>query len=315
VNKIKQTALILAIIASTQITNAMNYAATNSDLLLLIRGTSGSICVEVDLGSVSNLLGLAPNVVTNIAPPNFSYLTNQVKTNYNNSYSNAIFTIIGTTGQKVVPHGLWSTDSDSGVPGVLTPSQFSGVQSALGGNGTGIGGIASVQTGNVTGSNFVSTSTTPINETYVSIFSQQSQPVSDFGGNLPFTVEGQPTNSMAFYQFIQTNGLASTYVPTLAGSFYMNPTNGAITFTRASAVVVRTLVPSQIVGVLRAGDNTQVSFTTTNGNNYQLLYKTDVTQAGWITNSAAGVVAGNNATNTLEDTTTDEQRFYRIQSF
>jgi hypothetical protein len=311
VNKLRKTILILALIATAQVTRAMNYEATNSDMLLLIRGTINSTCVEVDLGSVSNLLALAPNTITNIAPPNFTYLTNQEKTNYT-SFANAVYTISAVSGVKKTA-GAWITYS-SGPIQTFGPSGLEDIQSAMGSAGSGIGGEASSLTGNVQGSNFVS-NTSDAAQSYVGLFNTAGGVPSDFGGNYSFVVEAQPTNAMAFYQFNQTNGLSSQFVPTLVGSFSMNATNGTITFTRAAAVVAPVLVPSRIVGVVRSGDVTQVSFTTTNGDNYQLLYMTNQDQAGWITNSSAGVVAGNNATNTLDDTTTDELRFYRIQSF
>ena len=317
-NKTKQTVLILAIIASTQITNAMlfNTSKSSADLLLLFRGSSGALtpCVEVDLGNVTNLLNLAPGAVTNIAAPNFYYIPNQASTNYGNSYNNAIYTVIGTanTGAQA---GLWVTDSSSGTPASFASTTYNSIKGVV----VGVGDDATAQTGNgtVPSSNFVCTASTEQQAYFYLATTAQGEPTStinNWGGLLSFTDETQPTNAMAFYQFSQTNGLSSSFTPALIGSFSMNSTNGAITFTRAGAVV-RTLVPSRIVEVLRTGDNTQISFTTTNGDNYQLLYLTNLAQTGWITNATAGVVAGNNATNTLEDTTSDPQRYYGIQSF
>jgi hypothetical protein len=292
-----------------------NSSKSSADLLLLFRGVNGSLtpCVEVDLGNVTNLLNLAPNVITNITPPNFAYLTNQVRTNYSTSYSNAIYTVIGTANSGA-QGGLWVTDSSSGTPAGFQSSGYGGIRGVV----EGVGADASAQTGNVAGSNFVCTASTDQQAYYYYVTTgqgAQQSTIGTWGGTLGFTDESQPTNSMAFYQFSQLSGLSSPFSPTLIGTFSMNATNGAITFTRASAVVVPTLVPSQIVKVIRAGSTTQVSFTTTNGDNYQLLYKTDLTDASWTTNTSAGVVAGNNATNSLNDSTSDEQRFYRIQSF
>ena len=313
-NKVKQILLILAVIATTQTSKAMIYNTSKSsaDLLLLFRGINGSVtpCVEVDLGNVTNLLNLAPNATADMG--SYGYIANQVKTNYSNSYGNAIFTVIGTavTGAQ---GGLWATDSSSGTPSGFQSTVYNSIKGLVGG----IGGDASAQTSDVQGSNFVCTASNDAQAYYYLVTTANSQPtttIPTFGGNLSFTDESLPTNSMNFYQFSQTNGLSSPYSPQLIGTFSMNATSGAITFTRAGTVT-RTLVPSQIVGMVRSGSSTQVSFTTTNGDNYQLLYMTSLNQAGWITNSSAGVVTGNNATNVLNDTTTDQERFYRIQSF
>jgi hypothetical protein len=181
---------------------------------------------------------------------------------------------------------------------------------------TSIGSKANASTGNVIGSNYVAAASATTSYSYL-LSTGAGLPTTTlptFGANVNFTTEVLAGSSQNLYQFT-SDPTFTTLTATLIGTFSMNATTGVITFTRANAVVVVPLVPSRIVNFVRAGNLNTISFTTTNGNNYQLLYKTNLTQATWTTNGAAGVVVGNNATNVFSDTTADAQRHYRVQSF
>jgi hypothetical protein len=284
----------------------MQYSSDTSDLLLLFRKTSSQVYVEVDLGSVTNLLNLSGNSVVDLST--YGYISNQVLTSYSSSFTNVLFTVIGVAGLGD-PSGVWVTDfSDTSAPANMGSSAYSNLRGTV----DGIGSDADNATGFTVNSNFVSSAGTA-NETYDYLLttavgqSQSSMPT--FGGNLKFTDEALAGKTQNFYQLSSS----SSGTGTLIGTFNMNATNGVIVFTRTGTGV--TLVPAQIVGVASAGGGTQISFTTTNGNNYQLLYKTNLTQVGWLTNATAGKIAGNNSITNFSDISTDPQRFYRIQSF
>jgi hypothetical protein len=96
------------------------------------------------------------------------------------------------------------------------------------------------------------------------------------------------------------------------GYFILN-VNGTMTFTRASASAPPPPPAPTVVSVRRAANVSTVSFTTTNGANYTLYY----TNAAGLTTPAsswpvAGSLIGNGGTNSLNDTTTDPVRFYRV---
>jgi hypothetical protein len=297
VKKTKLTVLTIVIAASTQIVNAMLYNPNQSDLLLLFRSDSYTKNVEVDIGSVTNLINLAAGTVTNFSSV---YSTNQVKTNFGNAFSAVVFTVAGSTAS-TGGHGnaLWFTSASGVVPTNVPINTLNPIRNQV----LTIGGDAAAATGSVAGSNYVGASTAP--QSYSAVLGGN---YGTFGGLLSFTDEALAGNTQNFYQLGVGTGPG-----VLIGTFSMSSVNGAVTFTRANTVVP--LVPAQIVGVVRTAGSTQISFTTTNGNNYQLLYRTNLLQGGWVTNAAAGTVTGNNATNVLNDATTDPQRFYRIQSF
>lgn len=298
--------VVFAIAASAQMSKAMLYSANNADLLLLFRSDSVLKNVEVDIGGVTNLLNLAPGASTNFSV----YSTNQVKTNFANSFSTVLFTVIGVNAAGK-GNGLWVTDfSDTTPPGNFASGAYTTVRGLIQSIGTSANGV----TGNVAGSNYVAASTATTSYSYILTTGQgqAAYTVSSFGGQFPFTDEALAGNTQNFYQLNNTGSGSAT----LVGTFSMDATSGAVTFTRANATAV-TLVPSRINTIQRylASNQTYIGFTTTNGNNYQLLYKTNLTQATWTTNAAAGVVVGDNSNKAFYDTTTDAQRYYRVQSF
>jgi hypothetical protein len=54
-----------------------------------------------------------------------------------------------------------------------------------------------------------------------------------------------------------------------------------------------------------------IKFPTTTGSNYQVLYKTNLTDASWT--ALGSPIAGNNAVQSVQDTITGSHRFYRVQ--
>jgi len=71
------------------------------------------------------------------------------------------------------------------------------------------------------------------------------------------------------------------------------------------------LVPVLQTTVAKSGNNVIVSFPTTTGFNYQLLYKTNLTDATWL--PVGSPVPGNNAIQSVSDAINLAPRFYRLQ--
>jgi hypothetical protein len=71
------------------------------------------------------------------------------------------------------------------------------------------------------------------------------------------------------------------------------------------------LVPVLQTTVAKSGNNVVVSFPTTTGFNYQLLYTTNLTNPIWLPVGSA--LPGNNATQSASDAINLGPRFYRLQ--
>jgi hypothetical protein len=159
------------------------------------------------------------------------------------------------------------------------------------------------------------------NETY-SIFVEdpQNNLIGDFGGYMPSTVENTTPASFTsavvsdLYQSVP-NGSVDPTTGTSSGPAYyigyftLNP-NGTMTFTRA---VAQPPAP-RIVSITRAGSTSTVFFTTTNGPTYTLFFTNSAGLTTSVTNwpSSPTTLVGNGLTNSLSDTTTTTNRFYRV---
>lgn len=98
--------------------------------------------------------------------------------------------------------------------------------------------------------------------------------------------------------------------PTNLGSFSLSA-NGVLTFNTVAAIPPA----PQIVSIVRAGSASTIYFTTTNGSFTYTLYYTNssgltASVANWP--SSPTTLIGNGSTNSLTDTTTTTNRFYRI---
>lgn len=100
--------------------------------------------------------------------------------------------------------------------------------------------------------------------------------------------------------------------PTRLGSFTLS-SGGVLTFNVNAPTPPPP--PPQILGITRLGDTSTVFFTTTNGSFTYTLYYTNSAGLGGPLSSWPSVpttVTGNGLTNSLQDTTTDPNRFYRV---
>jgi hypothetical protein len=70
------------------------------------------------------------------------------------------------------------------------------------------------------------------------------------------------------------------------------------------------LVPVMSEGVALSGTNVVISFPSLIGWNYQVQYKTNLTDPTW---NVVGTVPGNNGTQSVPDPATGKSRFYRVQ--
>lgn len=162
------------------------------------------------------------------------------------------------------------------------------------------------------------------------ISDQLNPAFGDFGGGtINYSVEctnpasfTTPTRS-DFYQSCPNSG-GTTYTDPITGQttgncylvgyFLMNP-NGSMTFTRAQATATNSVPPpAPVLSMKRSGNASTISFATTNGANYALIY----TNSGGLKTPRStwpilgSSIVGNGGTTNFTDTTTDTTRVYGV---
>jgi hypothetical protein len=106
------------------------------------------------------------------------------------------------------------------------------------------------------------------------------------------------------YSNLPSNGTASMV---RSGSRLINaPTNSPENFAGARG----TIVPVEIIGAVRNGTNTSLSFATVSGRNYAVQFTDSLAPAAWQTLTT---VVGNGAMKTVTNGTASHGRFYRLR--
>ena len=310
----KLTHISLALLFTASVRSALALSFNPDDLLLVFHdaNTPPSISdVEYDLGSVTNLTSLAPGATTTLFTDDGTVLNN-----FNTDYTSARMMLVANddpSGGVTTSSRLWLTT----VNPAATVTFFGKGSSAF---GTVLGRLNSAgndAANNATGSSYIDSPGDGNSYSHVAFNGAPttSLGVGTFGSILANAtrIDGTNNSTIPFYQITYSGSAAMT--GQLIGTVTWD-TSGTVTFTAASGVVTPPLTKAVITHISRLASSTQVSFTTTNGNHYQLLYTPSLSApVTWVTNVAAGVVTGNNSITNLTDTTTDAARFYRIQSF
>ncbi len=323
---------ILAVFALPEIAGAQNFTAGKGDLLAGFRTPgAGSYELVVNVGSVTNFLAQPAGTVipiNNFSPSQLS----DAFSSYNNLQWSVSATFTGppnSTWSGFQLDTIWFTLPRSS-PGTQTSplarrsnSSQALVVSAI--NSIGIGAnTLSVRIGTTNTDNntvLVREPTGDANDYSVFVEDPQNITLGDFGGNMPSTVENTTPASFTsavvsdLYQSVPT-GYADPNTGNTSGSAYyvgyftLNP-SGTMTFTRASAA--QPPVP-RIVSITRSGSTSTIFFTTTNGPTYTLYFTNSTGLTTSVTNwpSSPTTLVGNGLTNSLSDTTTATNRFYRV---
>lgn len=123
------------------------------------------------------------------------------------------------------------------------------------------------------------------------------------------TTNGTLTSLVSFNGTNGANPFAGL-VQALDGSFYGTTANGG---TNDYGTIFRLTLPlpPQFLAVKKTGATLTLTWSATVGETYQMLYRTNLNQTGWI-NLGSTVVATNLSMTTLDATGPDRQRFYRI---
>ena len=300
--KILNRFLLSALAASAVLpASALNYSA--NDLLLVFR-KDGQKDVVFDIGPASSFTSSGP----------VAFDLDIVKSNFNNSLSDVRFGIVGATANTDPQLRVWV--SDASVYSAAASMTFSRL-SVLRGKIENVGINATIYTA-TNASPYVSTTSSPGSYDYLvsdgtqsSVSTMHGDAPLPVGGLAPVPVDAAYPTTIALYQ-LQVSSTTPKPAGTLVGGFTLD-VNGGLAFTAGK-------LPALLPAVATAttadpiGQTAAVSFQTSLGQNYQLLYATDL--AGpWTVVPGAGVANGDGTEQTLDDNGAfDDQRFYRIQT-
>ncbi len=288
-----------------QVASALNYSST--DLLLVFR-KDGVKDVEFDLGSVSNYLAVAAGTRVPV-----SYDTNLVQTSFG-GLSGVRFGVVGTTSQVDPLPRVWLSDATLySPPAEVTFSKFSQLTAKI----DNVGINAAIYTATNSAPYTVATSASSSYDYIVTYgtFSAVSTLAGDaptaVGGLSPVPVDAVNPSTIALYQ-VQASTSSPKPAALLVGAFTLD-VSGGLVFTAGS---LPPLGSTHIVGVDEDAVNgaATISFQTTGGFNYQLLYSTSPT-GGWAPVPGAGIAYGDGNVQSLIDyNALDPVRFYRVQT-
>jgi hypothetical protein len=283
---------------------------SNDDLLLVFHDGSSSPStsdMEYNLGSVSNLLTLSSGASVTLFTD-----TNSAVLNNFGSYSGAKVLLAAAdsfTGDNTGKN-VWLSSVSLTTATALAGSTFNNIQGRINSAGDNAANNSGTDNPYLDAPNDINS----YSYTAAGQAPASGSDVGTFHGAIVTSRRTDGTNgaTLALYQVPYKSSGVGTGL--LVGTFKWN-VSGSVTYTAGPLVASTPLTPAIITQVTRLPAATQISFTTTNGNRYSLLYKISPNQPAWTSNAITGVITGNNSITNFTDPTTDGVRLYRIQSF
>ncbi|MFO1488227.1 MAG: hypothetical protein U1F65_07105 [Verrucomicrobiota bacterium] len=301
--RILQTALVAGL-ALLAVPGARAWTYNDGDTLLIFR-SSGFNDVEFNVGNISQFTNLANGVT--ITVPNWS---RTLVTNTFGEDLSGVSVIVTATKSSFDPSpAAWLTSQNpAATVKDLTPSAWqSKLYSPI--NAIGTKPVLNLLPATLTNAysiDPVSLTTRPSAYDYI-VSGQNASLLPFFGGNVSFNVEGAVPSSFGFWQ-IAPSSLPVKPAAKYVGTFTITA-GGLLTFT---AGPLTTAAPPQIVGITRAGAVSTVTFTTTSGGNYSLVYSTAPAGSLATWSVVSGPVAGTGANVSLNHTTSGAAGFYGV---
>lgn len=298
------------------------FAYDPNDLLMGLRKVGAADDLTVNLGRVTNYLGFAPG--TTITITNLS--TNQLDAAFA-GLDEVIWSAFSAVRTNTVPEfpesTLWVTAprADINVPsdpwlrkGPISQGIPSSIVYSIG-NSARLYGNAVPDGPNNTATGVV----IPAGDafSYSSLMGPNGNFQSSFQGDIEnttpfdFSTAGVVSRSDLYELKPGTTAAGTLNTPgTFIGYFDFSP-SGTVTFTSAGG---QTPTPPTITGVSRSGDVATISFNTVSGTTYSLV-RTNSSGLGapittWTT--VPGSVSGDGSTKSLQDSSTDPDRFYLV---
>jgi hypothetical protein len=293
----------LAWLAALATPQARGWTYSDGDVLLIFR-ESGSYDVEFDIGNISQFLGHTAPYSARVT----GWDPNLVADTFG-SVSGASVILAATTAEYATSPGAWL--SSSYAVNLVSDVSHTGYESQLYDNIDGIG-VAPLEDGETA----AETNAYVIAETGATAKGQSSLAsyyyivtgggvsgtyISEFGGNVPFVVEGVAPATLGFWQ-IQPSTVIPEPEATYIGTFDIDASGNLYFY-------VGSLQPT-ITGATHNGATDTVSFTTLANGSYSVIYSTDVTVPVSDWTPVAGPVAGNGGTQSVSFTSPGDNADY-----
>lgn len=297
---LRSTIVGLAWLAVLATSSAKAWTYQDGDVLLIFRGASPADDVEFEIGNVSQFLNHPIGYTTTVT----GWDPNLVVSTFGH-VTNASVILTATTSSSA-----WISSS-SNVTSVsdVTASTFLGdlydVIDAIGTRPTTYDTAAETNAYVIQETGGISPNSSLGSYDYiVSGGGVNEASIAQFGGNVPFDVQGVASTTLGFWQIQPTNAIpkpAATYV----GTFVINA-SGSLAFTAGPA-------GPTIEGITRTGSVSTVSFTTLSIGNYELVHtnKLGAPISKWPV--VSGPIAGTGGIKSLSNTnSTDKAGFYGV---
>jgi hypothetical protein len=297
--RLQITMAVLAGLAALATPSARAWTYTDSDVLLIFRGNSPQDDVEFDIGNVSQFLNHPNGYTTSVTGWDPSLVVSTL-----GQVSNASVVLTATTSSSA-----WlSSSSNVTLVSDVTASTFLGdlydIIDAIGTRPTSYDTAAESNAYVIQESGGISPNSSLGSYDYIVSGGGVNPDIAEFGGNVPFDVQGVASTTLGFWQIQPTNAIpkpSATYV----GTFVIN-INGSLTFTAGP------LGPT-ITGITRAGSVSTVSFGTLSIGNYSLVHTNALGSPISTWQVVSGPVAGTGGTKSLNHTnSTDKSGFYGV---
>jgi len=305
----------LALLVSTA--QGATFVYTPGDLLLGFRQTGASADYIVDLGPASTYTNLS--IGSHLTNANTRLLAEAVP-----SPDGLRWSVSGYIRPNISTATLWVTRarSDTNVQSTPWNNQSAFTEGSTGGQIAGIGYGANGNSGNHgTVNDTTNTYVSPYYDYTTQVESRQAP--NDPRGTFQSTFQGDaetvtaddfdsdPGNISRADLYVLNSGSGSAQY---LGYFDLKP-SGQIVYTAGPS---STALPTQpvITGIVRQGNVTTVSFTTGSSGTYSLLFTNSV---GLLTPASSwpvggSTVSGNGSVQSLQDTTTATNRYYKVQA-
>jgi hypothetical protein len=294
--------LIAALVSAL---SAKAFTYSDGDLLLIFR-RDGFNDFEFNLGSVNGYLSLVEG--TELTVTNWD-LT-QVKANFNGNLAGASAILMSATGATDANRRVWITDgTTNGTPTDVSGSKWSQLRSKV--------SFVGLQAQAVTQTNSVQsyTASPSLESSYSFIASEGGRlDISTVSGLSQFPVETTIPATLRFFEVAVSN--ASEKPPSKQIGTFSLGTDGVLKFKAGGGTPVEPPVSQPTLAITRQGDTATISLQSQSGVKYRLRYAT----AANLTSSASSwaevgsEVSGTGNTVTLQDTSSDPNRFYSVRA-
>jgi hypothetical protein len=300
---IRLASLTVALGAGTA--SAFNY--TDQDLLLVFREDSANDVIY-DLGSVTNFLGHPDGFQVTVP-----FDQSVALAAYQNDLSTALFSLLASTAgaTPLAQKRVWVS---SGVSSDTPLDPPASVLASMGSLASNVGRDATQQTAASPIQDWSVSSSANTSYTYIMTANGTTpQSVDTMAGYWPYDIAGSIPSSVRFFQVLGTS-VKPKPAAIQVGTFTLG-TDGTLVFVAGAGTVVQIQTPV-ISGIQVQGNSASITVTASQtGVNYRLRYTAGLASNQTASWTAGLTVAGTGADLVLQDTSSDNARFYVVEAF